>query len=441
MRARPAGRGTSLLAGIGAFAPVLALSLLPLLTGVCRAQLPPDSAVATPALVDTTIQAGESDAQQPIKRGLAKYNEFDLGFTTFRIGYGFLVDFMTFVQDDAAKQQVKAEPDAGLRDFRFLFKGRFKTKRPFSWTAGIMYDGNTKEWNFRQTGIMFAVPEISSNFFIGRTKEGYSQYKYMAGYDLWTIERSPYLDALIPILADGVKWIIASPRNHMLLDLAWFGDALSENQKFATYDNQFVTRLVFMPVVSEKGKFVHLAVMARDVNPDENKFQAKSKPEAYLAPNFVDTGKFDTDHAQTLGFEGYYRDRNMIVGGEYGWQWMDAPTVGDPMFRGGNVSIDYFLTGEVRGYNLVSGYFKAVSPKRTVFEGGKGAIELSLNYSYIDLDSGTLRGGKFWRITPALKWHLMDYLRVELGYGYGVLNRFDKKGTTQFFQGRLLTAL
>jgi phosphate-selective porin OprO/OprP len=52
-----------------------------------------------------------------------------------------------------------------------------------------------------------------------------------------------------------------------------------------------------------------------------------------------------------------------------------------------------------------------------------------------------LQGGKFWRITPALKWHLMDYMRVELGYGYGVLERFDRRGVTHFFQGRLLTAL
>jgi len=397
--------------------------------------------LTTPSLLDTTIAAGESDAQQPVKRGLAKYNQFDLGFTTFRIGYGFLIDFAGYVQDDAAKEQAESKSDAGLRDFRFMFKGKFKTERPFSWTLGIMYDGATEDWFFRQTGIMFDVAEINSNFFIGRTKEGYSQYKYMAGYDIWTIERSPFLDAFVPILGDGIKWVISSPRHRMMLNLGWFNDAISENEKFATYDNQFVARAVYLPVVSEKGPLVHVAVMGRDAEPDEGQFRAKSKPESYLAPNYVDTGTFESDHARTLGFEAYYRDGPWTVGGEYGWQWMDAAAAGDPMFHGGNISVAWFATGETRGYNMASGYFKAVSPTRTVFEGGPGALELVLNYSYIDLDDGNLAGGKLWRITPLLKWHLMDYLRVELGYGYGVLDRFDLEGKTHFFQARLLTAL
>jgi phosphate-selective porin OprO/OprP len=401
----------------------------------------PAETMTTTAPIDTTIAAGEADAQKPAKRGLAKYNEWDFGFTTFRIGYGFLVDFASYVQDDDSKQQVVLEmPDAGLRDFRLLFKGKFKTKRPITWTAGVMYDGATKDWHGRQTGIMVSFPEIYSHFFVGRTKEGYSLYKHMVGYDIWTIERSTFLDAFIPILADGIKWIGNVPQHGLIWQLGFYGDALSETEKFATYDHQIVARFIWLPVLTER-KVLHLAVMGRDAKPDENKFQARSRPEAFLAPYYVDTGKFDSDHARTAGFEAYYRNGPLTVGGEYGWQTMDAPTVGDPMFHGGNVSAAWLVTGETRGYNAVSGYFNAISPTRTVFEGGLGAVELTMNLSYVDLDGGSLRGGKFWRVTPCLKWHLMDYMRVELGYGYGVLDRVDRKGTTHFFQGRLLTAL
>jgi phosphate-selective porin OprO and OprP len=411
-------------------------SLLLVAPVICRAQ-----GTAAPALLDSTIAAGESDAQTPVQRGLAKYNHWDLGFTTFRIGYGFLVDFATYAQDDKSKQQVSPEADIGLRDFRFMFKGKFKTERPFSWTAGIMYDGGTKDWHFRQTGIMFDVPEISSSFFIGRTKEGYSQYKYMVGYDIWTVERSPFLDAFIPIMADGVKWIVHVPRRHLLANVGWFNDGLSEDEKFATYNQQFVARLAWLPIVTERGKLIHVALMGREVEPDNHKFNARSKPEAYLAPYYVETGSFPTDRAGTMGLEAYYRDGSWLYGGEYGWQKFDAPANGDPMFHGGNVSVAWLITGETRGYNLVSGYFKGVSPKRTVFEGGPGAVEATLNLSYVDLEGGNLRGGKFWRLTPTVKWHLMDYLRVELAYGYGVLDRFDRQGTTHFFQGRVLTGL
>jgi len=415
----------------------LALVLTVFAVGSARAQ---DSTAAQTALLDTTIVAGEADAQMPTKRGLAKYNEWDFGFTTFRFGYGFLVDFATYHQDEVAKEQVETEPDVGLRDFRFLLKGKFKTKRPLSWTAGIMYDGGTEDWHMRQTGLMVGVPEIKSNFFLGRTKEGFSQYKVMVGYDIWSIERSPFLDAFVPILGDGVKWIF-NPTPRVLLDLGAYFDPLSEEEKFATYDDQIVARLNYRPMISERGKLLHLAVMGRATHPDEGQFRAKSKPEAYLAPNFLDTGNFASESAQTIGFEAVYRDGPLLVGGEYGWQTFDAPTVGDPMLHGGNISVSWLATGETRGYNTSGGYFKAISPTRTIFEGGPGTVELGLNYSYADFDDAGVTGGKYWRITPLVKWHLMDYLRIEAGYGYGELDRFGETGKTQFFQGRVLTAL
>jgi phosphate-selective porin OprO/OprP len=395
-----------------------------------------------PATVDTTLAAGEADAQGPPPRGLAKYNSFDLGFTTLRLGYGFLVDFATYSQDDAGKQQLAPEADAGLRDFRLLFKGRFKTERSFTWTAGVMYDGGTKDWHARQTGLMVEFPEIWSHFFLGRTKEGYSLYKHMVGYDIWTVERSPFLDAFIPILGDGIKWIGHTPNHRLLWQVGWFTDWLSENEKFATCDNQLVARVIWVPVLSEADrKLLHVALMGRDTEPDEGKFQARSRPESYLAPYYVDTGKFSADRGRTAGFEAYYRTGPWLFGGEYGWQFMSAPASGDPMFHGGNLAVAWLITGETRGYNNVSGYFNAVSPTRTVFEGGPGAWEATLNVSNIDLDAGNLSGGKFWRVTPAVKWHLMDYTRIELAYGYGVLDRFDLEGITHFFQGRVVTAL
>jgi phosphate-selective porin len=62
---------------------------------------------------------------------------------------------------------------------------------------------------------------------------------------------------------------------------------------------------------------------------------------------------------------------------------------------------------------------------------------LVARFSYIDLDGGTIRGGRFWRFTPMVNWHLSDHVRLELAYGYGVLDRFSLTGATQFFQSRL----
>jgi phosphate-selective porin OprO/OprP len=79
------------------------------------------------------------------------------------------------------------------------------------------------------------------------------------------------------------------------------------------------------------------------------------------------------------------------------------------------------------------------SPAKTVFEGGHGAVDVGLRYSYIDLDGGNLNGGKFWRLTPTVNWYLADFLRLEGAYGYGGLDRFGLNGRTQFFQARIQT--
>ena len=116
---------------------------------------------------------------------------------------------------------------------------------------------------------------------------------------------------------------------------------------------------------------------------------------------------------------------------------VQAPQSGDPWFHGGEAVISWLLTGETRAYNTRGGFFNQVSPARTVLEGGPGAWEIVGRFSYIDLDGGTLRGGRFWRFTPMVNWHLSDHARLELAYGYGSLNRFDLIGKTQFFQSRL----
>ena len=82
-----------------------------------------------------------------------------------------------------------------------------------------------------------------------------------------------------------------------------------------------------------------------------------------------------------------------------------------------------------------------MSPGKTVFEGGPGAWEAVLNFSYADFDSGSFTGGKIWRVTPMVSWYLHDNIRLEFAYGYGVLDRFGLNGNTQFFQFRLQTFL
>ena len=383
------------------------------------------------------ITAGEADAEKR-PRALINALNANLGFTTLRVGGGLLIDYIAYDQDSASREQFRLVSQGKLRDVRFLLGGRLNIKRPVTWQAGIMYDSPTKKWLFRQTGIMVAVPEIWSHFFIGRAKEGFSLNKVMVGYDGWSMERLPFNDATIPLLADGIKWLAITPDRHWFWNLGMFTDVLSEGQSFSSYNHQFVARIGWDPLVSDTaGTLLHIAFNYRTGDINNDTLQLRSRPEAFPAPYFIDTGKFPADRGHTLGPEIYYRPGRYLFGLEYYWEGVTAPARGNPSFHGGEAVFAWLTTGETRSFNTVGNYFRSVSPRKTVIEGGPGALEAVLKFSYSDLTNSTLQGGVFWRVTPMINWHLTDNLRLEFAYGFGRLNRFGTRGGTQFFQSRM----
>jgi phosphate-selective porin OprO/OprP len=392
---------------------------------------------ATEPAIDEERDAAEADGVEP-RRQLVAWNHYQGPYFTLRVGGGFGYDYSAYAQDENSKQQMTLSPVAAVRDFRVLLKGKFPAIPRLSYTLGYMYDGAKKEWFFRQTGLMVDVPEAWGDIFIGRTKEGFSTNKIMVGYFTWTAERATMNEALIPILADGVKWTGRIPSGKLVYNVGYFGDELSETESFNKHDSQLVGRAVWLPNAGSDKPLLHLALEARFAEANNGQLQYRSRPEVFSAQSYaIDTGKFAADHANAVGVEAYYRPGPLMFGMEYFVNQVSSAQYDNPLFHGGEVFAAYILTGEVRPYNARGAFFESVSPARTVFEGGPGAWEAVLRYSYSDLDSGAIHGGRFWRITPMVNWYLSDNVRMEFTYGYGVLDRFGLSGATQFFQTRL----
>jgi len=389
-----------------------------------------------PPSVEDTQAAGGSSADPPARR-LVKWNEYEGRLFSLRASAGVILDAGTYAQDDESRQQFDLEPDAQVRDFRVLFNGRIKTRRAITWSAGFMYDSTNDAWLVRQTGVMVAVPELKGQVFVGRSKEGISLNMVMVGYAGWTMERSPMVVATVPLLADGIKWMGYFPKRHILYNLGWYTDVLSEGQSFSSYDQQFVARVGWVPVLKESGALLHVALAGRYGLVHDETLRLRSRPELNIAPYFLDTEPFAAKDTRLAQGEIYYRPGPWLIGGEYFVQKVNALDQPDPLFHGGDAVVSWLITGETRKYNTAGGYFLAVSPRRTVLEGGPGAWEALLKFSYTDLDDGPIRGGRFWRLTPMVNWYLSDHLRLELAYGVGQLDRFGVSGTTQFFQSRL----
>jgi phosphate-selective porin OprO/OprP len=415
-------------------AGVLAVSLLT--PGFVRGQEPSPSPSPSAPVVEDALQAGGSSADPPARR-LIKWNEFEFKFFTLRAGAGIIVDAGAFAQDEASREQFELEKDWQVRDFRLMFNGRIKTKRAITWCAGFMYDHSGDEWFVRQTGLQIAVPELKGHVFVGRSKEGMSLNMVMVGYAGWTMERSTTVVATVPLLADGIKWMAYFPKHNVLYNLGWYTDVLSEGQSFSSYDQQFVARLGWLPVKDEKGTLLHLAVSGRYGLVNDRTLRLRSRPELNIAPYFVETESFAAHDTRMVQGEVYYRPGPFLFGSEYFVQWANATDTADPVFHGGDAVASWLVTGATRKYNTAGGYFLAVSPERTVLQGGPGAFEMLVRLSYVDLEDGAIHGGRFWRLTPMVNWYLTDHLRLEAAYGVGQLDRFGKTGTTQFFQTRL----
>src|SRR6188472_137387 len=84
------------------------------------------------------LTAAEADGPDP-ERKLVKWNEYEGKYFTARLGSDLLLDYMGYSQDDESKQQMTLRPDAVLRDFRLLLKGKFPTLPRLTYTIGYMY--------------------------------------------------------------------------------------------------------------------------------------------------------------------------------------------------------------------------------------------------------------------------------------------------------------
>lgn len=133
-------------------------------------------------------------------------------------------------------------------------------------------------------------------------------------------------------------------------------------------------------------------------------------------PFFVDTGTIsDVSDIQTFGLEGLW------VRGPLSLQTetmaavvdQDAPT---SVLAGSYVQAGYFLTGEHRPYDRKAGAINRVMPFNCVGNGGLGALELAGRWSYVDLDSHSIRGGNMENLTTGVNWYLNPYCKWVFNY-------------------------
>jgi phosphate-selective porin OprO/OprP len=95
----------------------------------------------------------------------------------------------------------------------------------------------------------------------------------------------------------------------------------------------------------------------------------------------------------------------------------------------------------MRPYNKKSGTFGGVPISKSVYQGGKGAWELSARWSSIDLSDGLVEGGEMDIASLGVSWWLTPFFSVGMDYRYIWNKRLGEDGASSGLNSRILLLL
>ena len=179
-------------------------------------------------------------------------------------------------------------------------------------------------------------------------------------------------------------------------------------------------RLVFAPKIG--GTQLHLGGSAHyrangDTAANGPPTRYRQRPLLHTTNSrFLATPNLRVENETSYGVELAAVSGRFHATGEAHWLKADTLTPGlSPSFFGGYAEIGYFLTGETRGYK--GGRWDRTKVLKPVGKGGAGAFQINLRYDYLDLNGGTVLGGRQSGYQASLLWIAQDHVRFLLHSG------------------------
>jgi len=264
---------------------------------------------------------------------------------------------------------------------------------------------------------------------LGHMKESFSLERLTSLGNLTFMERALPTEAFAPGRNVGINHQISLLSQKMTWGLGAFvntgsfsdvGDSLDRISEANGWN--ITTRITGLPWYEDSGKkLLHLGLsythQFRSMEDDGAEF--RSRPESRLTNiRLVNTGEFFPKRMDIINPEMAVVAGPFSLQGEYFHLFADSDKADNPRFWGFYLYGSYFITGEHRNYDRSTGVFSAIEPNRDFhfFEGGWGAFEVALRLSYVDLNGGSIRGGRELDFTAGLNWYLNENTRFMLNY-------------------------
>jgi phosphate-selective porin OprO and OprP len=358
-----------------------------------------------------------------------------------KIGAKFAVDAAAYV---TGKEFQGFDPGIELRRARVYAKGDCLLILPVSYELEVGYVPN--EFYIENSYLRLApIP------WIGELKGGQfcapmSLEMITSSRDITFMERPAPIEALAPGVSAGIQMGRPVLDQRATWRFGLFTDGVGQDDGDASRDyGRAIMRITGLPLFhpaagqDEPVRLLHLGLSANILYSASSTVRYQSRPESHLAPYVVDTGDIAADGALVAGTEIAWVNGPFSVQGEYLHSWLRDNTGQTPNFQGLYVSASWFLTGESRPYDRTEGAFDRVIPKRNfaLGRGGWGAWEIAGRYSYVNLDSADVPGGRLSMLMAGVNWYLHPHIKWRFEYGFGHVSYYNPEGNLNIFQTRV----
>lgn len=367
-----------------------------------------------------------------------------------KLGGRVQLDLASFSEDD----DVESVPGIGdlpagveFRRVRLALEGEYAASLPAFYKVEL--DFAEAEVAFKDVYLGLAdLPGVGS-IRVGHLKEPSSLEGLTSSRFLTFLERAAPVEAFWPERNTGIALGNAVLAGRATWSLGAFTSTELrggvENGQPLDSDYRVVGRLTGLPFYDEDAngaRLLHVGVSGTFAAPENGQVRFRSRPEAHLAPRFVDTGVIGADHHYLLSAEAAWVWGPWSLQGEYFHNWVDRPRGGTAEFSGYYVAGSWFLTGEHRNYKTAAAAFDRLSPRRNLSldPAGFGAWELAVRYSHLDLNDAGIQGGELRDLTGGVNWYLNPNMKLQFNYVYSLLDRtvagVNHDGHAHIFQTR-----
>lgn len=335
--------------------------------------------------------------------------------------------------EHSADSRMGVEPISGtqVRRGRVEFDGVFDEK--WNWAAEFDFAKNDVAIKDLKLGYEL---DNGATIFVGHQKQPYSLSLEMSSNDEPFVERgidnflvAPFTDRAIGIRTDfsGDNWFVAA---------GLFGDTLKTG---GPGDEGWGSsaRVVYAPVLSE-ANVVHLGLRGsyREIDASSPALSIKDKTSDFSELSIVNTGTLAGAETATLyGPEFGVSAGRFYAFGEYNVAEIERRGAAGLDFSSWHVGAAWTLTGESRAarYRIDAGEFKNLRSEQNFAPGSGnfGVIELAARLASIDLNDGSVVGGKEDAASLSLNWYpnnnvrfLLDWTRILDTDGSNTIRQF-----------------